>query len=185
MDVDQEKLSHREAEILRLASEGFTDKEIAGHLGVQISTVRTYWDRLKTKLSATNRTEAVARSLRPISGKPELSTLVGAIPHLLLVVDSSGRIEFANERALGYFGLGTAEIIDWAQLVHQEDIDALGLKESIAVIRLRRKDGAYRRHVATQSPFELRDGLVVRWLRSAVDIQELALRNGIGASENS
>ena len=184
MDVELEKLSHREGEILRLASEGFTDKEIAGHLGVQISTVRTYWDRLKAKLSATNRTEAVARSLKLAPGEPVLSHIAGAIPHLLLVTDPNGKVEFANERALEYFGLNRVEGVAWSDLVHPDDGELLGLKEGIAIVRCRRRDGEYRRHVATQSPLEIRDGFVAKWIRSAVDIQELALRNVKTASEN-
>ena len=59
-------LSSREQEIVLLASDGLTDKEIAVRLQVQVATVRTYWDRLRQKLGASNKGEAIAKSLREI-----------------------------------------------------------------------------------------------------------------------
>jgi DNA-binding CsgD family transcriptional regulator len=176
MDVDQDRLSQREEEILRLASQGLTDKEIASNLGVQISTVRTYWDRLKTKLSAANRTEAVARSLRHSQDGRISWDLLAAMPHSLVVTDPVGNIVFANDRAKSYFGIENSANLSWAELVCEDDLDALGCKESIALVRCRRKDGVYRRHVVTQSVLEIKDGTVRKWVRSAVDIQELSLQ---------
>jgi len=56
-------LSDREQKILTLAGEGMIDKEIAQHLEIQLATVRTYWERLRTKLGASNRTHAIALAL--------------------------------------------------------------------------------------------------------------------------
>lgn len=56
-------LSERERRILGLASEGMIDKEIASHLNIRLATVRTYWERLRVKLSAANRTHAIALAL--------------------------------------------------------------------------------------------------------------------------
>lgn len=57
------KLSDRESEILLLAGDGLTDKEIANQLGVAVGTVSTYWERLRQKIGAANRAEAVAKAL--------------------------------------------------------------------------------------------------------------------------
>lgn len=56
-------LSEREREILNLASTGFIDKEIANRLNISLTTVRTYWDRLRVKLGASNRTHAIALAM--------------------------------------------------------------------------------------------------------------------------
>ncbi|MBC8063244.1 MAG: PAS domain S-box protein [Chlorobia bacterium] len=56
-------LSEREQKILNLASSGLIDKEIATALDISLTTVRTYWDRLRSKLSASNRTHALALAL--------------------------------------------------------------------------------------------------------------------------
>jgi len=52
-------LSSRESDVVRAAAEGLADKEIASHLGLSVTTVRTYWERIRQKLGAVNRTQAV------------------------------------------------------------------------------------------------------------------------------
>jgi PAS domain S-box-containing protein len=58
-----QRLSDRELQIVLLAAEGLRDKEIVKELRISQSTLRTYWDRLKHKLQASTRTQAIARSL--------------------------------------------------------------------------------------------------------------------------
>jgi DNA-binding CsgD family transcriptional regulator len=53
----------REAEILSLAAEGKTDKQIAADLAISLATVDTYWRRIKKRLDTVSRTEAVAKAL--------------------------------------------------------------------------------------------------------------------------
>ncbi len=50
----------REREVLLLAAEGRSDKEIAERLGIARGTVVTYWTRLRERTGAVNRTQAVA-----------------------------------------------------------------------------------------------------------------------------
>lgn len=57
-------LSDRERAVTRLASKGLTDKEIALRLGLAFTTIRTYWKRIRQKLSAVNKVHAVALILR-------------------------------------------------------------------------------------------------------------------------
>jgi DNA-binding NarL/FixJ family response regulator len=52
------QLSSRETEVIDLAAHGSCDKEIASELGVSIATVRTYWDRIRTKTATRSRTHA-------------------------------------------------------------------------------------------------------------------------------
>lgn len=64
METLREPLSDRERQIVRLGAKGLTDKEIADRLAVSITTVRTYWIRLRRKLGASNRAQAIAHALQ-------------------------------------------------------------------------------------------------------------------------
>ncbi len=68
--ADEPKLSTREAEVLQLVGEGFTNTEIGNRLFIGESTVRTYLSRLLDKLHLRNRAEAVAYSTRHLTRKP-------------------------------------------------------------------------------------------------------------------
>src|SRR4051812_2083206 len=56
---EQVPLSMQEMRIVMLAASGLCDKEIAARCCIAVPTVRTYWDRIRQKLSATNKTHAV------------------------------------------------------------------------------------------------------------------------------
>lgn len=58
-----EKLSARETQIARLAAQGLTDKEIARKVGVSITTIRTYWMRIRRKVGASNRAQAIVQAI--------------------------------------------------------------------------------------------------------------------------
>lgn len=60
---DMEQLTKRENEILQLLAKGFLYKEIAGQLGVSMSTVRTHVHSIYEKLHVQSRTEAVVKFL--------------------------------------------------------------------------------------------------------------------------
>ena len=57
-------LSPRLQQLLRLAAEGLSDKEIAGTLNISPDTVETHWKRLRSHFECSSRTQIVARVLR-------------------------------------------------------------------------------------------------------------------------
>jgi PAS domain S-box-containing protein len=57
------ELSGRETEILYLAADGLTDKEIGRTIGIGEGTIRTYWERVRKKLGAVNRAQALSMVL--------------------------------------------------------------------------------------------------------------------------
>lgn len=61
---EQELLSRRELDVLRLLAQGDSNKEMARRLGISSSTVKTHLSHIYEKLGAHNRTQAVGRARR-------------------------------------------------------------------------------------------------------------------------
>lgn len=55
-----DRLSAREEQVLALAATGLIDKQIAVKLGVTLSTLRTYWTRIRAKVGEGSRSALVA-----------------------------------------------------------------------------------------------------------------------------
>lgn len=95
ISVDSEGRSRQE-QILLMAAEGLTDKEIANRLGLSPETVGTYWRRILAKYSACSRTEVVAKVIRlqaqaSLSQAEDLNlSLQEVTDHLLLELSRHG-----------------------------------------------------------------------------------------------
>lgn len=63
-DPERNRLSPREEAVLRHAAEGMTDQQIANTLDIRVSTVTTYWIRIRGKLGRLSRSELVAMWVR-------------------------------------------------------------------------------------------------------------------------
>lgn len=61
--MKKEDYSPREREIMLLATDGQTDKQIAEALGISAATVSSYWARVREKSGAVSRTQALMRVL--------------------------------------------------------------------------------------------------------------------------
>jgi len=61
---EEAALTARELEVLRLLSEGATNKTIAHQLGISVHTAKFHVGRLLDKLDATGRTDAVTHAAR-------------------------------------------------------------------------------------------------------------------------
>lgn len=62
-DGSMEPLTEREMEVLRLLSQGESNKEIAAHLQVVEDTVKTHMRHILAKLGVQSRTQAVVRAI--------------------------------------------------------------------------------------------------------------------------
>ncbi len=79
--AEDEPLSQREEDVLRLTAQGFTNKEIAARLGIEVRTVKNHVHNILAKLRVRHRSEAAAR-LRS-TRVPDLHALIaGAGPAL-------------------------------------------------------------------------------------------------------
>lgn len=107
MNENPEPLSERERQIVRLGAGGMTDKEIADRLAVSITTVRTYWVRLRKKLNATNRAQAIANAVRNVERahlRDALARLVRQAWFGLGVLDKRNKILESNSLFLELTG---------------------------------------------------------------------------------
>jgi len=68
LDCPESNLSSREVQVLRMASRGLTNAEIARELGVSVHTVKFHLASVYKKLGVANRTEAAVSYL---AGKTE------------------------------------------------------------------------------------------------------------------
>lgn len=104
------KLSPRERQVIHLAGEGKTDKEIAHALGIQPGTVGTLWARIRAKLGPCNRTELVMRAMLG-HGVGTVSDEVvrhcmDAMPMAAWITDDSGFVVYSNHAAVEMLGEG-------------------------------------------------------------------------------
>jgi len=80
-------LSARETQLVLLAGEGLTDKEIALQLGISIGTVVTLWSKVRAKLSISSRISAVSLMSSVVSRLssefPEFERQVGDVEGML------------------------------------------------------------------------------------------------------
>ncbi|MGV3619050.1 MAG: PAS domain S-box protein [Fimbriimonas sp.] len=115
-------LSDRERDVLFLAADGLTDKEIAQRLGIGAKTVRTYWDRVRSKLGASSRTQALAMALR--SAYDELAerearfrTFIERLPAIFVAIDEDGQVVYVNEETTRLLGGSETAITDSHELL--------------------------------------------------------------------
>jgi DNA-binding CsgD family transcriptional regulator len=104
------ELSSREVQIVNLAATGLTDKEIGQQLGLSLSTVKSYWGRIRHKTGSVNRMQVVVKGLTKTNTRtPDLELLLGALrgptslllscsPFHTMVLDSEGQIRYSTHR---------------------------------------------------------------------------------------
>lgn len=121
-------LSQREQQVLDLAADGMTDLAIGAHLGIKLSTVSSYWMRIRSKLGPFSRSELVAKSIRRKDERvlsrlrevnerlaaevarlssmrdPVIRSIFEAAPDGIIVFAPDARIETANAYAAQIFG---------------------------------------------------------------------------------
>lgn len=103
--------------------------------------------------------------------------------HHVWTADSSGRLEYLNERALDYFGYAREQIENGMgrKVVHPDDLAECLRRWESAIrtgtfyemeFRLRRHDGAYRWHRACAAPGRDEKGKIIRWFGTNTDIDD-------------
>ncbi len=128
-------LSQREEEILLLASRGLTDRQISTELGIRAGTINTHWSRIRLKLGAATRSEAVSILLKEKalatqqaleqekeallsevaqrqqvemelrSSRQLLQVVLSNAPIIIWVMDKDGNVEAVEGKAMSLLGL--------------------------------------------------------------------------------
>jgi len=118
-----------------------------------------------------------------VSHQARFQILAEAIPHLVWMTDSQGKINYLNQRWADYFGVALEDHRSETIMknIHPDDIDAvrrtwLFAYENSGVIegefRLRKQDGQYRWHLNRALPLKDVDGRILNWFGTCTDIQD-------------
>jgi PAS domain S-box-containing protein len=140
-------LSSRERDILQQAIRGHTDRQIAVTLGISESTIKTFWERIREKLNATNRSHAIANALlmlyQQTSDSMKLAYRIVEENLLgVLIADCDGQIYEANDAWLRMVGRSREDMgsLKWNEITPPEflpcderavkQLDAIGFCKS-------------------------------------------------------
>lgn len=110
-------LSEREREVLFLAGDGLTDKEIALRLDIGQKTVRTYWDRMRAKLGAASRTEVLAKAVQTAfdavaASEQRLRMFVDNMPVMFNAYDQDQNVIVVNQECERVSGYSVEQFLD-------------------------------------------------------------------------
>jgi len=138
-------LSGRETQVVLLAADGLTDKEVAIHLDLQLATIRTYWERIRMKLGTTNKVQSISRVLAQLYREKARSEreyehimklVVETVPDFaIFLMEPDGTLRTWNEGVKRIFGYDSS---DWvgksADIIFtNEDRDSHALKKELGV----------------------------------------------------
>jgi len=110
--------------------------------------------------------------------------LAEAQPDQIWTALPNGELDYVNQRALDYFETSFPELVEtgWTQVVHPEDLGRMLDRWQIALatgesyeneLRFRRaSDGAYRWHLTRAIAMTDKNGAVVKWFGSNIDIHD-------------
>ncbi|HZU29322.1 MAG TPA: PAS domain-containing protein [Bryobacteraceae bacterium] len=110
--------------------------------------------------------------------------LTEALPQIVWIGDTEGRTEFVNAWWYEYTGMPRGEDVNnyWARIVHPADLQltvaawqqasAAGEPYSLEFRLRRASDQSWRWHMARHQPFRGADGRVLRWIGTAIDIDD-------------
>jgi PAS domain S-box-containing protein len=125
--------------------------------------------------------EELSSAAEPRTGERQFHTLADAVPQLVWMADTGGRIFWFNTRWYDYTGLPAGDVSDWKSVVEPsslteacrrwQDASTTGAAMEMEV-SLRGKDGTLRPFLSHIVPLRDPDGFVYRWIGTHVDISE-------------
>ncbi len=131
------------------------------------------------------RAEEQARAAEAVRHSEEqLRTLADSIPHLVWISGADGRVRWFNRRWYDYTGLSADAVVEAdhrREVVHPEDLQRTlpAWSEALAAgrpwegeLRLRRRDGVFRWHLARALPVRDAQGRISGWFGTSTDVEE-------------
>jgi PAS domain S-box-containing protein len=119
------------------------------------------------------------------AGEARFRTMLESLPHIAVVLRPDGTSEYHNQRFAEYFGDFPTDLADRMAVYHPEDRPRLAAARDAALAagsayaleaRAHRPDGTYRWLAIDVRPLR-RDGEIVAWLATAVDIDDIRRMN--------
>jgi PAS domain S-box-containing protein len=109
--------------------------------------------------------------------------VANSLQNIAWIAHADGAIEYYNRQWFLYTGLTLKQTRDagWVSVVHPDDLPQCVQSWTSSLttgkfydnqFRLRRADGAYRRHRAHGAAVRDRDGNIVKWFGVAVDVED-------------
>lgn len=148
----------------------------------KIKSINQELSQLNTELEdrVATRTKALAES------ETRFRNMMETIPQIAWTNTITGKVDYYNQRWYDYTGLSKAQIRvrDFISVIHADDLKEIlnqfsVLRERIDggefQIRVKRKDGLYRWHLIRLMPVKDEDGMLLQWVGTATDIQELRI----------
>lgn len=134
-------------------------------------------------VEGTDVTDAVRAEVELRASEVQFRSFAQAIPNHFWTSPPDGQLDWFNDQVYAYSGMQPGELDGggWAAMVHPEDLpeaqqrlqDALSSGEIYeAEFRLRRRDGAWRWHLARAVPIRDTEGRIIRWVGTNTDIQD-------------
>ena len=176
-------LSPRQTEIMRLAAEGMTDKEIAQRTGLSLGTLRSHWDRMRSRLGARSRGEVIARAAEEMRQALQIEVEVlrrAVVAQGLFVWTSTaeGVVDYVNDRftqfserpETEFLGPGCRALMPDEEHAasharwHEAQSRAAGYR---AQVPFRSPQGELVPHTIEMTPFQIVEGRVIRWIGMA------------------
>lgn len=125
--------------------------------------------------------QAILRELR--QSEERYRSLLNLVPDQIWIAQPDGRIDYANQRALDYFGCSLDEMVDygWQNIVHPDDFSYVmaALSEAFQTgknfegeYRIRHRSGEYRWCSARAHPSFDDAGHIKKWYGITTDISE-------------
>jgi len=115
------ELSGRENQVVLLAADGLTDKEIAKRLDLQLTTIRTHWERVREKLGTSNKAQSISKLLAQLYREKARSErayehmiklVVETVPDFaIFLIEPDGTLRTWNEGVKTVFGYDADEWI--------------------------------------------------------------------------
>jgi PAS domain S-box-containing protein len=181
-------LSPRQREIMLLAAEGLTDKEIAQQTGLSLGTLRSHWDRMRARQGASSRGEVIARAAEDTRHVllAELEILRHALTHqrtFVWTATPDGTVDYVNDYFSSFSGLPHEAILGSGcrALMNEEGIEQgrrrwrdaqAGAAGYRAQVLFRSGSGNLVPHVIELAPLQIVEGRVTRWLGTASEAAE-------------
>jgi len=118
-----------------------------------------------------------------VRAEDRLRLALDTIPALLHSAEADGSLDYFNQRWLDYLGVSLDDIKGWGWIskIHPDDVDAfvkewrssLRTGEPLeAEARVRRQDGAYRWMLHRKVPLREKQGKIIKWYGSSIDIHD-------------